>query len=136
VTRWSRLRDRRRRLEKAETLTLWSGSTTQFIATAEQIAKGFAPQVRRTDPETSVSAAVAVQPGTPFLVSTIRRTVELSSVPLDAFDIAAEVVRHHPNRWQLDTVRTRVSGMQKAGLLVHVDNKRRENGRLYRRYSL
>lgn len=64
------------------------------------------PRARRTDPGSSYSAARLAAAGDVSLVDAIRHVVALSPRPLTQFQIAAEVGRVFPARWQPDSIRT------------------------------
>lgn len=77
--------------------------------------------VRDDDPATSVEAALSVKASNNFLLQCIRGEVERADGPLDAFEISLLVLKHHPTKWALDTIRTAVSRARQAGLIRVAD---------------
>lgn len=77
--------------------------------------------VRDDDCATSVEAALSVKASQSFLLQCIRGEVERADEPLDAFQISREVLKHHPTKWELDTIRTAVSRARQAGLIRVAD---------------
>lgn len=77
--------------------------------------------VRDDDPRSSVEAALSVKASNGFLLQCIRGEVERADGPLDAFEISLLVLKHHPTKWALDTIRTAVSRAKQAGLIRVAD---------------
>lgn len=56
-----------------------------------------------------------------FCARVVRGVVARADRPLTAFEVAREVLKHHPNRWAASTIRGYVSRLAKRGVLRELD---------------
>jgi hypothetical protein len=90
-----------------------------------------APRARASDPSSSHEAAAIIKPANAEMVQAIRKAVWTLGAST-AFEIAQEVDRTNPGRWQPDSLRTACS---RAGL-VKFEGGRTPGGRSCMLYAI
>jgi hypothetical protein len=106
-----------------------SGSTATFTTVLVEVLPH--PRARHTDPSSSHEAATRIRTGNGALIAAIRDTLAAAGRPLTQYEIAEQVGRAWPGRWQADSIRTACARAR----LELVDRVQVE-GRWYSRYRL